>query len=439
MEKFKFKSIEEIEKEAKNLNIEIPFSNNLDALKTPLKINNLAIPNRMLIQPMEGCDGTTDGGIGELTARRYERFSQGGAGLIWFEAVAVVNEGRANPRQLYLTDNNIDQYKKIVDDIKENCMKHNGYEPIIIMQATHSGRYSKPNGEPQPIVGRNNPFFEGENPLDKSNIASDDYLKALEEKYGYSTKLAKLVGFDGVDIKACHGYLLNEMLASFTREGEYGGSFENRTRLYINAIKSANAFADDNFLITSRLSAYDGYKHPFGWGCDDSETPNVDLTEPLKLISILHNELNIKMLNISMGNPYQNPHVNRPYDMGGYEANEHQLTGISRMHNGTREIKKAFNDLVLVSSANTYLREYSANNAAAQIEKEYCDLVGYGRLAFAYPEFAADIINNNKLDSKKCCKCCSKCTQLMRAKSVTGCVLYDKEIYLPLYKEKVMA
>jgi 2,4-dienoyl-CoA reductase-like NADH-dependent reductase (Old Yellow Enzyme family) len=438
MEKFNYKSIEQIEEKGVEIGVKIPFSDNLDVLKTPAKVSGLTVPNRLIVQPMEGCDGTTYGSPDELTKRRYLRFAKGGSGLLWFEAVAVVKEGRANPRQLFLDETNLDDFKAIVEKTKEAGLKENGYEPIIIMQATHSGRYSKPNGIPEPIVGRNNPYFEKETPLDISRIATDDYLKSLEEKYGKSANLAKQAGFDGVDVKACHGYLLNELLASFTREGEYGGSFENRTKLLINAIKSANVYADEKFILTSRLSAHDGYPNPYGWGCDDSEIPKVDLTEPLKLIDIMHNELGINMLDITMGNPYQNPHVNRPYDMGGYESSEHQFVGISRMLEGTKAIQQKFKDLVVISSANTYLREFSANSAAAQIEQGFCSLVGFGRQSFAYPNYANDILNNGGLDSKKCCKVCSKCTELMRAGTVSGCVLFDTEVYLPIYKEKVL-
>ena len=61
-------------------------------LNTSIEIHNRNLPNRIVFQPMEGCDGTPSGGIGELTRRRYLRFAQSGAGIIWFEATAVTGE-----------------------------------------------------------------------------------------------------------------------------------------------------------------------------------------------------------------------------------------------------------------------------------------------------------------------------------------------------------
>ena len=75
---------------------------------------------------MEGCDGTSDGNIGELTERRYMRFAESGAGIIWFEATAVCQEGRANPRQLYLTEENVDTYKSLLDNIRKASIEKFG-------------------------------------------------------------------------------------------------------------------------------------------------------------------------------------------------------------------------------------------------------------------------------------------------------------------------
>src|SRR5699024_8887768 len=99
------------------------------------------------------------------------------------------------------------------------------FTPVIIMQATHSGRYSKPEGKPAPIIAYNNPIFEKDNPISADRIITDDRLKELEELYAKSARLAELAGFDGVDVKACHRYLMSELLSAYNRPGEYGGSF----------------------------------------------------------------------------------------------------------------------------------------------------------------------------------------------------------------------
>ena len=141
---------------AKNMGLEnIPYSDDISVLTKEIDFGDGVAKNRIAIQPMEGCDGEKSGVPGELTERRYLRFAKSGAGIIWLEATAVVDEGRANPRQLFMNENNIDAFKRMIENIKNTAVRENGFAPIVIMQATHSGRYSKPNGFPEPIIGYN--------------------------------------------------------------------------------------------------------------------------------------------------------------------------------------------------------------------------------------------------------------------------------------------
>ena len=172
--RFHYKSLDELKQELDLVGVRLPLSEDLSALQREVKIGSKTAANSIAIQPMEGCDGTADGRPAELTLRRYDRFARSGAGLIWAEAVAITPEGRANPRQLWLTRDNLDEYKKFVAGIKENCMRENGFEPVVIMQATHSGRYSKPEGVPAPLIAYNNPIFEGDKPIAAERILSDD-------------------------------------------------------------------------------------------------------------------------------------------------------------------------------------------------------------------------------------------------------------------------
>ena len=210
------------------LGLELPYAEDVSVLGKELKIGSKTIHNRLACQAMEGCDGTPGGSPDELTIRRYDRFAKGGAGLIWFEATAVLPEARANPRQLYLHDGNLDDFKREVERIKETAIKENGYEPVVIMQATHSGRYSKPEGKPAPLIAYNNPIFEKENPISSDRIVTDDYLDTVKDALVKGAVLAEKAGFDGVDIKACHRYLNSELLSAYHRPGRYGGSLENR-------------------------------------------------------------------------------------------------------------------------------------------------------------------------------------------------------------------
>jgi len=431
-----YTSFAEFDKENRELLPPLPFSDDTSVLKKPLEISGKIIPNRLACQAMEGCDGTALGSPDTLTKRRYGRFAAGGAGIIWFEATAVMEEGRANPRQLYINENNLDDFKRQVDNIKETALKQNGNAPLVIMQATHSGRYSKPNGTPAPLIAYNNPIFEKDSPIPKECIVSDGYLDRVGQALINGARLAEMAGFDGVDIKCCHRYLNSELLSAYDREGRYGGSLENRTRLLRESVKGAIESCSKDFIVSSRLNIYDGFAYPYGFGVKSDGSTDFDDSEPIWLVKELY-KYGVRLLNITMGNPYFNPHVNRPYAAGGYQPPEHPLQGVSRMLYGTEAVKNAVPDMKIISSGLSYLGTCAPNVVSAFIERGGFDFAGFGRTAFAYPDFANDIINGGGMDKSKICICCSKCTQIMRTAGGTpGCVIRDKDVYLPIYKEK---
>lgn len=428
---------EEFLKQNKELRTRLPFSEDVGILGEELKIGNKVFKNRLACQAMEGCDGTLDGSPDTLTKRRYERFAKGGAGLIWFEATACLKEGRANPRQLFICENNLDDFKRQVEEIKETAFKENGFEPVVIMQNTHSGRYSKPNGTPEPLIAYSNPIFEKDNPISKDRIVSDEYLDKVKEALIGASRLAEKAGFDGVDIKCCHRYLNSELLSAYHREGKYGGSFENRTRLLRESVKGAVESCSKDFLVSSRLNVYDGFAYPYGFGVKTDGSLDFDETEPDMLIKELYKS-GVRLLNVTMGNPYFNPHVNRPFAVGGYTAPEPALVGVKRVLEGTARLKKLNTEMAIICSAVSFLGVAAPNVVSAFIKEGGFDFGGFGRTIFAYPDFAKDILEKGEMDKNKICICCSKCTEIMRQKGGTpGCVIRDKEIYLPIYNELV--
>ena len=378
----------------------LPFVEDLTVLSAPLEVGTKTAPNRLACQAMEGCDGNADGSPGELTGRRYRRFAEGGAGIIWFEATAVMREGRANPRQLYVTDSNLDSFKRQVETIKETALRERGYEPLVIMQATHSGRYAKPDGVPAPIIVKHDPLLEKDVPVDDSRIASDEYLDRVGEALVNGAVLAERAGFDGVDIKSCHRYLLSELLSAYDRPGRYGGTFENRTRLLRESVKGALGATATDFIVTSRLNVCDGVPYPSGFGV--TEDGSFDPAEPSLLVKELAG-LGVKLLNITMGNPYYNPHVNRPFALGPYEPEEHPLLGVKRVLDGTVQIKKAAPSAALICSAVSYLGAAAPGVVSAYIRDGGFDVAGFGREAIAYPDFARDILDSGEMDGGKIC------------------------------------
>jgi 2,4-dienoyl-CoA reductase-like NADH-dependent reductase (Old Yellow Enzyme family) len=387
---------------------------------------------------MEGCDGERDGRPGELTVRRYERFVRGGAGLLWFEATAIAHAGRANPRQLTLTPQTVSDFRAMLDHTLALGREANGsgFRPLTVLQLTFSGRYAKPDGKPAPVLAHHDGVLDRAMGIpDDHPLITDSELDALADRWVEAAKLAREAGFDAVDIKSCHRYLLSELLAAHTRPGRYGGPFEHRTRLHYHIAERIQAEVP-GIMVTMRLNGYDGHPYPWGWGVDHEDPMVPDLREPIEFVRGLY-ERGMRLINITAGNPYYTPHINRPYDTpvtGGRVPDEHPLYGVARIIDVARQIKHAVPEIVVVASGYSWLRQFLGNAAAATLRRGDADIVGLGRGAFAYPDFARDLTIKGALDPKKCCITCSRCTQIMRDGGRTGCVVFDREVYGPIYK-----
>lgn len=389
-----------------------------------LQIGTHTLENRIVLQPMEGCDCKENGAPHELTVEKYLRAARSGAGLIWFEACAVCPEGRTNPRQMMLTCENLPEFRSLLEKMRRIAREECGISPIMILQLTHSGRQSI-----RPMIAYRHPIYEERRPVTDEHIVTDEYLDALPERFAETARLAVEAGFDGVDVKSCHGYLLQELLSAFTRKGRYGGSFENRTRLYFDCFDAVRAAIPEDMLLTARLSVSDMVPKPYGFGTTEENA--LDLTEPDLLIDGMVAR-GLQMLNVTVGNPYYNPHVNRPYRKGGYLPPESAETGLARFETIEKHIKERHPTLPVVGSGLSYYREDLMAQAERQLTEGVCDLVGFGRMWLAYPQFYEDF-RKNAFDPKKCCLACSKCTELMRAKQVSGCAVFN-EYYRQLYK-----
>lgn len=393
-----------------------------------ISIGTFHLQNRIVIQPMEGCDCNENGSPSELTEKKYLSFAESGAAVIWFEANAVCKEGRSNVNQMMLTEENLAAFRNLTKEIKERARNLFGFAPLLLIQLTHSGRQSI-----KPIIAYHNPLYEAIRPIADENVATDEYLDAIPEAFARSALLAKQAGFDGVDVKSCHGYLLQEFLSAYSRTGRYGGSLENRMRLYVDCYKAVKQAVDDGFLVASRFDLSDVVPYPNGFGTD--KDGNVDLTEGKIILDALRKE-GLKLVNVTLGNPYYNPHVNRPFRTGPYVPSEKAEVSLQRFVDVERELKKSFPDMFFVGSGLSYYRDDLMQNAERLLENGVCDFVGFGRVSLAYPSFYSDYIKG-KFDVKKTCVACSKCTALMRAHQVVGCATFN-EYYKNLYREKVV-
>lgn len=414
---------------------EIPLSEDCSVLSTPYTIGGRTLHNRIVFQPMEGADGTDGGAPGELTRRRYRRFAAGGASVIWMEAVAVCPEGRANPHQLWLHRGNADAFRELTGEIRRIARQKHGWEPLIILQATHSGRQSRPVQLPEPICACVNEYLEERRPMPENCLISDSACDALPGMYGETARLAAECGFDGIDVKCCHGYLLSEFLSARNRPGRYGGSLENRTRLYLACLEAAKRVCDQTgLLLTTRLGLYEGFPYPWGFGVSEQGGLDFDPEEPFWLLHQLRDRFGIELLNLTIGNPYVNPNVNRPYRGCPDEEIE---TGVARIAAVTHAVQQAFPALSVILSGPSALAGQAPHYCAAMIRNGSARLAGFGRMTLAYPEFWNELCETGSIDRKKCCIACGKCSQIMRSGGPAGCPIRDSECYLPLYNQYV--
>src|SRR5262245_57511553 len=275
---FKFHSVDELAAECQRLQLTLRFSEDVTPLFRPVRFGPFTAGNAFCVQPMEGCDGTLDGQPDELTFRRYQRFGGGGAKLIWGEATAVVAEARANPRQLLINDQTAPGLEKMLRVCRQAHRESLGRDDDLIvgLQLTHSGRYSFA----KPMLAVHDPLLDPRMRIDSAfPLLDDDYLKRLVDHYVAAAKLAYRIGYQFVDIKQCHRYLLSEMLAAKARHGPYGGSLENRTRLARDIFSAIRAEVP-GLTLTTRMNVYDCIPYRKQTGTNIGES--VPWTAPLE-------------------------------------------------------------------------------------------------------------------------------------------------------------
>jgi 2,4-dienoyl-CoA reductase (NADPH2) len=309
---------------------------------------------------------------------------------------------------------------------------------MLVAQLTHSGRYSRPERDPLPLIAQHHPDWDRSMGLPADYpVVTDEYLDGLPEAFARGARLAFDVGFDAVDLKICHGYLLAELLGCHTRPGRYGGSLENRAALILAILDRIRAEVGPERLIASRLGLYDAIAHPFGWGVDRTDPGRPDLDEPLQLVDLMARR-GVSMIDMTVGNPYYNPHYNRPYDRpasGGYPSPEPPLVGVCRLIDLTARLQRAQPQMTVVATGYSWLRQFLPQVAAGTLAAGLARVVGTGRMAFAYPDFARDILERGRLDPRKVCVACSLCTQIMRAGHPVGCPVRDAEVYGPFLRQ----
>ena len=457
------KDVESFRTYAHSLGVDLPCDDAVASpenspLSHPISADGLTIGNRICVHPMEGWDGTPDGKPSEATTRRWRRFGASGAKLIWGgEAVAVRHDGRANPNQLLINEDTKGDLARLREVLIGEHRATTGSDDglVIGLQLTHSGRYSCPNakGRHEPRTAFRHPVLDKRVGCDSdAPVFTDDELRTLIDDYIDAAKIAADVGFDFVDVKHCHGYLGHELLAGHTRPGPFGGSLENRTRFLRDVTAGIRSLATSP-KIGVRLSAFDvvpfrpdpnssspgkpgpGVPEPhahllpyrWGFGVDPNIPTEPDLTETIQFLLLLR-RLDIRLLNLSAGSPYYNPHVQRPAyypPSDGYQPPEDPLVGVARQMDAVRQLKAQFPDLLFVGTGYSYLQEYLPHVAQAAVRAGWVDSIGLGRVILSYPDVLWDATQGRPMQAKKICRTFSDCTTAPRNGLPSGCYPLD--------------
>ncbi len=432
--RFRFRSAPGLLAEAGRLGLDIPYQDDLAPLLDGIRLEGRKVPNRLAVLPMEGADAEEAGGPCGSTRRRYVRYAAGGSGLIWVEATAVRPDGLSNPRQLLLTERTIGAFARLVDETRAAARKEWGpeHQPLLVLQLTHSGRFAKPEGAPRPRIVQHNPHLDPLHGLPADYpLVPDSELASIRDDFIEAADLASSAGFDGVDVKACHGYLVSETLAAHGREdSRYGGPFENRTRLLLETVRLIREEIPGH-AVTCRLSATDLVPFPYGFGMDPDSPERMDLAEAKALVGLLA-EAGVGFLALSLGIPAWKPHIGRPFDEpvpDGPVPPEHPLEGIARHLGVASELQLAAPKVAVVGAGYSWLRSFGPGVGAAMVGAGRTSVVGWGRGALAYPGLAADLLRKGRLDPRKTCTTCSLCSHLLRRQAPVGCVVRD-----PAYK-----
>ncbi len=389
---------------------------------------------------------------------------------------------RANPNQLII----VEQNRKDLAELREILLRAHkerygtADDLVIGFQLTHSGRFCKPNDKfrMEPRAAYRHPILDKKfNVTSDAQVFTDGEIEQLIECYIAAAKIASDIGADFVDIKHCHGYLLHEFLSAFTRPGKYGGSFENRTRILREIVEGIRA-SGTQIELGVRLSAFDfvpfkpdpalsqpgklgpgipeDFSHClpycFGFGVSQSNPVDYDLTETFQFVELCA-QLGVKILNLSAGSPYYNPHIQRPAaypPSDGYQPPEDPLVGVARQINVVRQIAQQVKALnrstveagpavsastlqrfnastpIIVGSAYSYLQEYLPHVAQYVVRNGWTDMIGLGRMTLAYPNILADAVDKGVLEKKLICRTFSDCTTAPRNGLISGCYPLDK-------------
>lgn len=396
-------------------------------LLEPLKIGNRVAQNRFFIQAMETNSEDETGNPSEETTERFCELARGEAGLISLEAITVTRESRARDNQLTIMPQNEKPLTEFVEKVHAANPKS-----LFIFQLTHSGEISNPEFSrrvtPNPLPG-----YGGD-------LLTEEDVERIMDSYVTAAKIAYNAGADGIDMKLCHGYLGSQMIRPHnSREWKYGGDWEHRSRFAFELIERIRKeIPDKNFLVGSKVSAWEGF--PGGFGTEGPGSPIMDLTEPIALIKGLE-ERGANFIIQSAGSPSITVSLTQVDKHIPYYAYLHQYWA--------KEFRKALKPETVVIGSNFSPFRSGKNGLCAVTEEDsnllsygtWClengvtDMIGLGRQSFADPYLPKKLREGN-LDDIKYCLLCDSCLELLIQQSKVGCCVYNKAAHEELIRTR---
>jgi 2,4-dienoyl-CoA reductase-like NADH-dependent reductase (Old Yellow Enzyme family) len=234
-------------------------------MKTPLsthkvlesvQIGRVHLKNRLSVAPMTRVSATADGTPTARMIEYYRAFAVGGFGLIVTEGTYPddrFSQGYFNQPGI-VTRSHVDGWRWVTDAVHEA-------EGVIFLQLMHAGALSqcnqttiapsavKPLGAKMPEYGGT-----GEFPIPKAMSRLD--LQQTVESFANAASRAEGAGFDGVEIHAANGYLLDQFLTTYTnqRTDEYGGKIGNRVRFLSDVARALRDAVSSSFVVGIRVS-----------------------------------------------------------------------------------------------------------------------------------------------------------------------------------------
>jgi len=387
----------------------------IEYLSKPIQIGNKTAVNRFAVLSNESNDGLDSGAPSERSIGRYKKYVEGQAGVVFSESVLVHIGGRARIHQLYLGDETVDGFARMIDELRKV-----NPEVLYIIQIDHCGSLADPGfSDPIAIYPRKSGTVR---------VLTDDEIQLFRDRFIHASLLAEKAGADGVELKLAHGFFGNEFLQpANTRKGRYGGSFENRTRFFREIVEGIRQHVDpEEFLVGVRISAYEGV--PGGFGTTGPGETTEDLSEPIAFAK-LGQEAGLKLISSSAGNALDNLEILLPTDDSADAVYQH--------FGWTRNIKQAI-DIPVVGAGYSYLRD-GRNKlpgddpvkksfvywAEKNLKENNVDLVGLARQAIADPLLPKKILNGD-IKSVKWCTVCMDCGMLLGEQQEVGCAMYDR-------------